>query len=162
MFEVIEHLSDPVGVLRQLRQLLRPGGWVAISTPNIHSLTHAMLGASWCVLNPSVHLHFFSEASLSRMLIAAGYDAVLFDRHGAGDDVGLTMFATHSFNPRSWRTRIYAWLVKRCGLWARGFVQSLGLADGLYCLARRPAAGSSLSPEERPSGVPRGDSTQRP
>jgi 2-polyprenyl-3-methyl-5-hydroxy-6-metoxy-1,4-benzoquinol methylase len=33
-FQVIEHLSDPRGFLEACRSQVRPGGWVAIGTPN--------------------------------------------------------------------------------------------------------------------------------
>jgi 2-polyprenyl-3-methyl-5-hydroxy-6-metoxy-1,4-benzoquinol methylase len=140
MFDVIEHLADPVGVVGRLGSLLRPGGWLAIITPNIGSLTHAMLGGLWCVLNPSEHLHYFSEASLRRMLIARGYDSVHFDRHYAGDGVYETMLPSHNSNPASRRARFYTWLFERYGHRLRGPVQSLGLADALHCMARRPTA----------------------
>jgi 2-polyprenyl-3-methyl-5-hydroxy-6-metoxy-1,4-benzoquinol methylase len=38
MYEVIEHVDDPVGVLRRVRDWLDPGGYVILSTPNRSSL----------------------------------------------------------------------------------------------------------------------------
>jgi SAM-dependent methyltransferase len=33
-FEVLEHQDDPVGFLSQVRQLVKPGGYIALSVPN--------------------------------------------------------------------------------------------------------------------------------
>src|ERR1700674_732805 len=38
LWEVIEHLREPWRELGKLRKLLRPGGWIVISTPNVSGL----------------------------------------------------------------------------------------------------------------------------
>ncbi|MEA2574695.1 MAG: hypothetical protein QOH93_1993, partial [Chloroflexia bacterium] len=47
MWDVIEHLQDPRGYLQQIAALLRPGGMLSITTPNIHSLAYRLLGPDW-------------------------------------------------------------------------------------------------------------------
>ena len=138
MFEVIEHLSDPKGVVRRALTLLRPGGCLAISTPNVASLTHRALGSQWAVLNPFEHLQFFSERTLGDMLSQVGFTDVVFDRHYAGAGRYETLFPTHSFTPRSMRARSYRVLVHLLWPWALHQVQALGVADGLHCIARKP------------------------
>lgn len=34
MLEIVEHLIDPLFVLRKVREIIRPGGWLVLSTPN--------------------------------------------------------------------------------------------------------------------------------
>lgn len=138
MFEVIEHLSDPQGVLRRAFDLLRPGGCLAISTPNIESLSRWFLGPTWSVLSPAEHLYYFSESTLQAMLAAAGYEKVWFDRHYAGSGRHETLMPTHSFTPRSGRALGYRLIVGLLWPGALRRVQAWGRADGLHCLARRP------------------------
>jgi SAM-dependent methyltransferase len=40
MIDLIEHVSDPVGLLKSARRLLRPGGRIYIITPNHDALIH--------------------------------------------------------------------------------------------------------------------------
>jgi len=137
LFEVIEHLSDPKDMLRRALTLLRPGGRVAISTPNISSLSHIALGRAWAILSPAEHLSYFNEKTLGALLRGAGYVNVRFDRHYAGDGRFETMLPTHSHAPESRRTKAYTLLVDRLSPWLIRQVQRLGMADGLHCLAER-------------------------
>jgi len=139
IFEVIEHLSNPVATLRQRRALLRPGGCLVLSTPNVSSLTRRMLGRHWAVLNPGEHLHYFNERTLADALGRAGFVDVRFDRHYAGLGVYQTMAPHHSFDLSPWRVKFYRGVVGLAGSRLRGPVQALGLADGLHCLARNPS-----------------------
>jgi SAM-dependent methyltransferase len=138
MFEVIEHLSNPKDVARRALALLRRGGCLIVSTPNIESLTHRALGSQWSVLNPAEHLQFFSERTLHAMLTEVGFTDVAFDRHYAGAGRYETLLPTHSFWPRSVRARSYRVLVHLLWPWALHQIQALGVADGLHCIARKP------------------------
>jgi 2-polyprenyl-3-methyl-5-hydroxy-6-metoxy-1,4-benzoquinol methylase len=139
IFEVIEHLSNPVATLRQLRTLLRPGGALVLSTPNMSSLSRHMLGRHWAVLNPGEHLQYFNERTLADALGRAGFTGVQFDRHYAGLGVYETMAPRHSFDRSPLRARLYTGIVDVAGVFLRAPVQALGLADGLHCLARNPS-----------------------
>lgn len=138
IFEVIEHVSDPREVLQSAFALLRPGGCVAISTPNIESITHRALGSQWAVLSPAEHLQYFSERTLGTLLAQTGFVDVAFDRHYAGAGRYETLMPTHSFTPRSLRARAYRVGVHLLWPWALHRIQALGLADGLHCVARKP------------------------
>lgn len=45
LLEVIEHLEDPSDALRRLRRLLKPGGWLILSTPNAISYYTILLNS---------------------------------------------------------------------------------------------------------------------
>jgi SAM-dependent methyltransferase len=73
MSHVVEHLHDPVGALRRVRALLRPGGRVWIQTPNVGAEGLKRFGAAWRGLEPPRHLTLFGPESLDRALVAAGF-----------------------------------------------------------------------------------------
>jgi 2-polyprenyl-3-methyl-5-hydroxy-6-metoxy-1,4-benzoquinol methylase len=76
--DILEHLPDPVDVLRRLLAHLRPGGSVVISVPNVAhgSLRLALLQGRWQYtptgLLDSTHIRFFTRRSLTETLRDAG------------------------------------------------------------------------------------------
>lgn len=68
MWDVLEHLWDPRAVLRRLVPLLRPGGSLALSTPDIGAATARVMRRRWAFMTPPEHLGFFSKASLAFLL----------------------------------------------------------------------------------------------
>lgn len=75
MFHVIEHVADPAVCIRQLHGWLRPGGVLAIETPNIDALDARLFKDSfWGGYHFPRHWHFFSAASLTSALAEAGFE----------------------------------------------------------------------------------------
>jgi len=73
---VIEHVHDPIDMLRRCRELLRPGGYLWLETPNTESLGYSRYGASWRGLETPRHLVLFNFASLCCSLERAGFERV--------------------------------------------------------------------------------------
>ncbi|WP_298189215.1 class I SAM-dependent methyltransferase [Novosphingobium sp.] len=90
MFDVIEHVPDPLGDLRKAWDLLAPGGTIVLSTPNIDglfpkaSLPLAKTLDYWPHPEPPYHLYQFSAKTLGALLAKAGF-AVTATRHFAID-----------------------------------------------------------------------------
>jgi 2-polyprenyl-3-methyl-5-hydroxy-6-metoxy-1,4-benzoquinol methylase len=80
MSHVIEHVHDPMAVLRTCHGLLKPGGWLWLETPNLDALGHRAYGPDWRGLEPPRHLVLFSLASIRRLLTAAGFTGVTVQR----------------------------------------------------------------------------------
>lgn len=73
LWDVIEHVPDPAAVVRDCRRLLKPGGLLAMSTPDAGSVPARLLGGKWLGFRSiDEHLYFFSHASMSAMLERAG------------------------------------------------------------------------------------------
>ncbi|HEY1226080.1 MAG TPA: class I SAM-dependent methyltransferase, partial [Ramlibacter sp.] len=73
---VLEHVHDPVALLRTCFRLLRPGGMLWIETPNIDSVGHARFGRHWRGLEPPRHLVIFGLRALRNVLSESGFVAV--------------------------------------------------------------------------------------
>lgn len=72
LFEVLEHLADPVANLEKIHRLLEPGGLLYLTTPNFDSLPRYALGGRWRAITPE-HLCLFTPAALRRCLQASGF-----------------------------------------------------------------------------------------
>jgi SAM-dependent methyltransferase len=71
MGDVIEHLRDPLDLMRVVQSILKPGGAVIISTPNITGWAGRLLQ-----IKPEEHLYYFAPATMERLLRKAGLDVV--------------------------------------------------------------------------------------
>lgn len=70
---VIEHVHDPVTVLKAAYRLLKPGGQIWIETPNIDSLGHHCYMKNWRGIESPRHLVLFNQHSLKNALFVAGF-----------------------------------------------------------------------------------------
>jgi 2-polyprenyl-3-methyl-5-hydroxy-6-metoxy-1,4-benzoquinol methylase len=68
LYDVIEHLIDPVRTMREVARLLASGGVVHIVTPNVGGLQAKVLGAKWYHYKPGEHLYLFSPSTIRRTI----------------------------------------------------------------------------------------------
>jgi 2-polyprenyl-3-methyl-5-hydroxy-6-metoxy-1,4-benzoquinol methylase len=84
--DVLEHLRDPLPVLRSARRLLVPKGFIVVSLPNIAhvDVRLMLLSGRWDYrdlgLMDRTHLRFFTRASARELLADAGLSVVDVDR----------------------------------------------------------------------------------
>jgi SAM-dependent methyltransferase len=73
MWDVIEHLSDPMDHLQQIWRILKPGGLLVLSTPNACCLTARLTRGAWRLWAPPEHLYYFCLPTMKRMCFNAGF-----------------------------------------------------------------------------------------
>lgn len=69
--EVLEHIPNPLAVLRTIRAALKPGGLFFYTTGNAQPFRDRLL--AWSYVNPTIHVSFFEPTTLERALTAAGF-----------------------------------------------------------------------------------------
>ena len=107
MWDIIEHVTDPQGLLRECNRVLADRGTLIISTPDAGSWLAWLLGGRWLGFRSlDEHLYFFSRASLSRMLEAAGFEVT--DAFSVGKYLSLSRLITRL----RYYTRIGAFLLR--------------------------------------------------
>jgi 2-polyprenyl-3-methyl-5-hydroxy-6-metoxy-1,4-benzoquinol methylase len=89
MSHVIEHVHDPVSLLKECFRLLKPGGKIVVKTPNPDSLGHRLFREHWISLFPPGHLHLFSRAALRLCADMARFRSVDTWSIPPGNTVGI-------------------------------------------------------------------------
>ena len=83
---VVEHLPDPVGLLRDLRRWLKPGGRLFLEMPNAAAAGLGKYGKFWRGLEAPRHFSLPSEAGLRLALAQAGFGQVTFGQRAFARD----------------------------------------------------------------------------
>ena len=143
MSHVIEHVPDPRAVLTEARRILRPGGRLAILTPNGRALGHWWFRASWFALDPPRHLSIFTLPAFRRLLEETGFSITVGTTvprgirdlvHGsrAIQRTGHWMLGARG----GWREETCVWMLQWLE-WAAAKMAPVG--EELLLVAERPA-----------------------
>jgi SAM-dependent methyltransferase len=73
MWHSLEHVHDPLTVLRESHRVLAPGGRLLVAVPNIDSLPFRWFGPAWYALDLPRHLTHFTPRTLELILRKAGF-----------------------------------------------------------------------------------------
>jgi SAM-dependent methyltransferase len=76
MSHVIEHVSDPLSVVRRVRASMRPEAVLTVRCPNFASVERRLFGQWWSGLDVPRHLQHFTPRTLVRLLQECGLRTV--------------------------------------------------------------------------------------
>lgn len=82
MWDTIEHLKAPDLYLARCAEIINPGGLLAITTGDAGSLNARLRGRKWRQIHPPTHLHYFSAATLSRLVDKYGFEIIHLQHPG--------------------------------------------------------------------------------
>lgn len=108
--DVLEHVADPISMLRELVSKLdasAPERRVYLSFPNAESWRARGARARWRMVRPYGHLHYFSRGSTMGLLSRCGLSPIRIE--------------TYDLNPRDGRTLERLKYRFRSGKWREGF-----------------------------------------
>jgi SAM-dependent methyltransferase len=74
-FDMVEHHPEPADLLSRIRLLLRPGGHLAATVPDLSSLTGHVMGRAWPHYKEE-HRFYPTRAAFRRLLGRSGFVAV--------------------------------------------------------------------------------------
>ena len=79
LIDVIEHVPDPVGLLRTIRAVMAPAGKIVIVTPDVKSVMARLMGRKWWHFR-AAHIGYFDQTTLEKACHAAGLKPVHMSR----------------------------------------------------------------------------------
>jgi SAM-dependent methyltransferase len=86
LWDVIEHVPDPVPLLAEAARVLKPGGRLVLTTGDWGSAYAQARGADWHLMTPPWHLSMFSRATLAQAAQHAGLRVVAWRSEGVAGD----------------------------------------------------------------------------
>lgn len=117
---VLEHLAEPVAVLKKLWRALVPGGRLVVAVPNHQGLVARLFGGHWHGWDPPFHLVHFDPSSLRGVMAAAGFRVDHLVTRGTPDDVtrSLTKMLGRRVDALPLRAALLppTWALGRCSL----------------------------------------------
>jgi 2-polyprenyl-3-methyl-5-hydroxy-6-metoxy-1,4-benzoquinol methylase len=82
LFDVLEHLLDPVRTLRACTRLLRNGGIVFLYVPNYDSASRLLMGKDAHFIWPTHHLNYYTPATIRDLMTRESLDTVYLATEG--------------------------------------------------------------------------------
>jgi 2-polyprenyl-3-methyl-5-hydroxy-6-metoxy-1,4-benzoquinol methylase len=76
LWHVLEHIHNPKIVLKSLRKLISPNGYLVIEVPNGNSIYRKFFKSNWQLLLLPQHLFFWTKKSLIYALNDAGFEVI--------------------------------------------------------------------------------------
>lgn len=128
IIDVIEHVDDPVALVRAASDLLKESGHLVVVTPDANSLMARMMGWRWWHYRVA-HVGYFSPNNLEMCLMQAGLKRIAFSRPG-------WVFSVEYIRTRLQRY-LPAWLLPRERAWMRRTSIPLNLRDSMMMIAVR-------------------------
>jgi 2-polyprenyl-3-methyl-5-hydroxy-6-metoxy-1,4-benzoquinol methylase len=137
MWQALEHVHQPLEVLRAAYELLVPGGKIVAAVPNFEGLPAGWFGEHWFGLDLPRHLTHFTPKTLPEMLHASGFHTKSVRGLVHADWLRSSATRAAEAGADGWAARFLRWKpATRVAAWG---CYLLGRAECLVAVAERPA-----------------------
>ena len=92
LWDVLEHLWDPLTTLSILTRFLRTGGIVAFSTPNIGAPIARLMEKHWSLMTVPEHLCFFDRNTINLLNTKVGLETIGWMTKGTWGNIGFLIY----------------------------------------------------------------------
>lgn len=140
-FEVIEHIFQPSDFLETCRRMLKPGGLLVLTCPNIDGFDIEVLGSGSPAIDPE-HLNYFRPSSLGLLLERHGYSLLESQTPGVldADIVRNRVLAGEAAITDRFLRRVLIDEWERLGGAFQTFLSTNGLSSNMWIAARNASA----------------------
>ena len=104
LIDVIEHVANPVALLRACRDALSPAGRIVVVTPDVGSRLARLLGHRWSHFRLA-HVGYFTRRTLSHCAKAAGLLPLKWERARWFFEAGYLAVRLGAYFPLGWFNR---------------------------------------------------------
>ncbi len=98
-FDVIEHLPNPTVFIQRACRLLKIGGSLVLTTPNINTAARFLMGRRWFFFIPDEHLFLFGPKPLSGLVSQNNFEIVNRGRTFKPMTYDYALIQFKEFNP---------------------------------------------------------------
>lgn len=146
MWDVLEHVHDPLVILDTVARLLRPGGVFVVNHPNTASIDRRVFGRYWLGYELPRHLYLYPGELLRRLMEERGFIEVerrcVYGSYAASSTSLVLMSVDHLGQNRITnliRTIVYSKLLRLLFLPYFKIIDSQGLGSNITAVFRRVA-----------------------
>ncbi len=107
--EVLEHVENPLDVLKEIRELLAPGGLFFYTTGNAEAHHHNLI--SWSYFTPEIHISLYEPRTMKIALGKTGFQMIFSSQHYSGwsDIIRFKVLKNLKMRQINWLEKIIPW-----------------------------------------------------
>lgn len=103
MFSLMEHVVDPIKLLKRSTELLKSNGILMMQTQDPNTLIAKIMGKYWLPYIPVEHFHYFSRNAFGKILSGLGYEDITFKQQWKRLPIDYVYKMFQTFSPISYK-----------------------------------------------------------
>ncbi len=99
MWDVVEHLVDPIEDLKEAGRIMKDDGLLVMTTGDVESFFAKACGKYWHLYNTTQHLSYFSKNTMNLLLDKAGFKILKIEKEGSHFTLGYLTSSLAMYYP---------------------------------------------------------------